>query len=122
MDNSSRNIVIFIGTITFSVMLLMAAHLYADWRKAGDASTVEMVKADAPAPAAEEVAAEETELAKEEEEEEFPEDEDFPLIGEPMVNIDGDDATSSISAPLPSPQPADAAPAESIAEGYEANN
>jgi hypothetical protein len=121
MDNSSRNIVLFIGTITFSAMLLMAAHFYADWQEAKITPAVETAKVENPE-IVETANPEQTPLAKEEEEEEFPEDEDFPLIGEPMVNVDGEDAVTSAPAPLPSPQPTDAVPPDPVGEGYVANN
>jgi hypothetical protein len=121
MDNSSRNIVIFIGTITFSAMLLMAANFYAGWREAETIAVTETTKAESPA-IVEEASIDETALAKAEEEEELPEDEDFPLLGEPMVNIEGDEATSSVSPPPPSGQPADPAPTDTVIENYEANN
>jgi hypothetical protein len=119
MDKSSRNTVIFIATITFSAMLLMAAHFYADWQKADTTPAVETAKAESPA-IVEQATPEEATPATEEEE--LPEDEEFPLIGEPMVNIDGDEATSSGPAPLPSSPPANVAPEDAVATGYEANN
>jgi hypothetical protein len=116
MDNSSRNIVIFIATITFSAMLLMAAHFYADWKKAETAPAAPAVVA---APVAEEPSVEET-PATEEEGEEFPEDEDYPPMGEPMVDLEENGSSAPAAAPpLPAPQPANE---QQLPEGYEANN
>jgi hypothetical protein len=116
MDNSSRNTVIFIATITFSAMLLMAAHFYSGWRDADAAPAV--ATADAK-PVVDEASIEETPAAKEPEEEEFPEDEDFPPMGEPTVDLDENGTSASAAAPLPAPQPADA---DIAAQSYEANN
>ncbi len=117
MDNSSRNTVIFIATITFSAMLLMAAHFYSGWRDADAAPAVEAAKAENPALAVEEASIEETPPAKDEEE--FPEEEDFPPMGEPTVDLDENGTSASAAAPLPAPQPADA---DIAAQSYEANN
>jgi hypothetical protein len=115
MDNSSRNTVIFIATITFSAMLLMAAHFYADWQKPEPAPAAPTATV---APVVEEPSIEETPAAKEEEEE-FPEDEDFPPMGEPTVDLDEDGSSAPAGPPLPAPQPTEA---QQVPQGYEANN
>lgn len=115
MDNSSRNTVIFIATITFSAMLLMAAHFYADWQKAETAPAAPAVVA---APVVEEPSVEET-PATDDEEEEFPEDEDYPPMGEPTVDLDENGAPPPAAPPLPAPQPTNE---QQVPQGYEANN
>jgi hypothetical protein len=119
MDNSSRNTVIFIATITFSAMLLMAAHFYSDWRDADAASAIKAEKAENTTPLATEASVEETSPAKDEDEEEFPEEEDFPPMGEPTVDLDENDTSPPAVAPLPSPQPVEA---DIVTQSYEANN
>lgn len=118
MDNSSRNTVIFIATITFSAMLLMAAHFYSDWRDADAASAIK-AEAENAASVVTEASVEETPPAKDEEEEEFPEEEDFPPMGEPTVDLDENGTSPPAVAPLPSPQPVEG---DIVTQGYEANN
>lgn len=117
MDNSSRNTVIFIATITFSAMLLMAAHFYADWQKAETAPAAST--APAPPVAAEPSIDEAPATESEEEEEEFPEDEDFPPMGEPTVDLDENGSSAPAAPQLPALQPIDD---QQVPQGYEANN
>ncbi|MBL0924430.1 MAG: hypothetical protein IBJ12_08185 [Sphingomonadaceae bacterium] len=115
MDNSSRNTVIFIATITFSAMLLMAAHFYADWKKE---ETAQAPTAAVAAPVVQQPSVEET-PATDQEEEEFPEEEDFPAMGEPTVDLDENDSPAPAPAPLPAPQPVYE---QQVPQDYAANN
>lgn len=93
MDNSSRNIVKFIGAITFAALLIMAARYYADSQKV-----------EAPAEVAEEVVAKEpdpveSEEAEADDAETNPDDPQNPdgeiieedaqlIMGEPSLNLE----------------------------------
>ncbi len=124
MDNSSRNIVIFIATITISALILMAAYQYRDVLTKPQAAPVPQTQAVPLAPV-DQAALDPDSLG---EAEELPEEDGFPMMGEPTVNIDqsSNAAQYNAAAQAPEPQadPLAEPPAESaaITDPYVANN
>jgi hypothetical protein len=106
MDNSSRNIVIFIATITFAALLLMAARYYADGQKEAAPPTVEEVKTEKTDAATEPTDEEQAALDGEQSEdpENVPEEEDYPMMGEPTVNLEQSNNTGSDAPAANMPQ------------------
>ena len=120
MDNSSRNTVIFIATITFAALLIMAARYYAEAQKQPAPPTVEEAKQEKVDPATELTEDPVLDSEELEEGEELPEEEDFPAMGEPTVNLEQESGPAS-DAPAPQPQQ-QPMPGDAPAQGYEANN
>lgn len=118
MDKSSRNIVIFIATITFAALLIMAARYYAEAQKQPAPPTVEEAKQEKVEPATELTEDPALEGEELEDGEALPEEEDFPAMGEPTVNLEQENSPTS-DAPAPQPAPM---PGETPVQGYEANN
>lgn len=102
MDNSSRNIVKFIATITVVALLVMAARYYAMSREIEAPPVVEEAVLPKPAPV-------ETDLAgTEPEETDEPEviEEDVEIkMGEPSVNIAQEAPTYPEAAPVQPVEP-----------------
>jgi hypothetical protein len=93
MDNSSRNIVKFIGAITFAALLIMAARYYSDSQKVeAPAEVTEEVVAKEPDPVeTEEAEADDAETNTDDTENPDGEiiEEDAQLImGEPSLNLE----------------------------------
>ncbi len=95
MDNSSRNIVKFIGAITFAALLIMAARFYADSQKVeAPPEVAEKAVAKEPDPVkAEEPEADDTETDADADELQNADgqiiEEDAQLImGEPSLNLE----------------------------------
>lgn len=92
MDNSSRNIVKFIGAITFAALLIMAARYYADSQKIE--APVEVPEKAEPAKAPEEAADEPTDEAAPDPdnpdniEAEIVEEDAQLIMGEPSINLE----------------------------------
>lgn len=102
MDNSSRNIVKFIGTITFAALLIMAARYYAQSQEepmpavAEEAAEAETTSAATEDPLAdtEEDGSEKSETDPDNPDEELVEEEAELVMGEPSMNLEtGGDAT-----------------------------
>ena len=125
MDKSSQNIVIFIATITISALILMAAYQYRDVLAKPEAAPVPQTQAVPPLAPVDQAALDPDSSG---DPEELPEEDGFPMMGEPTVNIDqsSDTAQYGATAPAPEPQtdPLAEPPAESaaITDPYVANN
>lgn len=122
MDNSSRNIVIFIATITFAALLIMAARFYAEAQKQPAPPTVEEAKQDKTEPPAEQTDDPALEGEELEEGEELPEEEDFPAMGEPTINLEQENGPASDAAAPQPQQQQQPMPGDAPVQGYEANN
>jgi hypothetical protein len=88
MDDSSRKIVLIIGTVTVAALLLMAARYILQSHPAPVAAAAQVTN-PSTAETAKQVAKETVaEPALSEENEGFPEEDGFPPMGEPTVNIE----------------------------------
>ncbi len=106
MDDSSRNIIKFIATITVAALVIMAARYYAESQKVAAPTEVEDTSSS-PAPETGEAPVEQS-VKDSSADPQSPHgeiiEEDVQLImGEPSMNIE--QSGSSYSAPQPAPQP-----------------
>ncbi len=108
MDNSSRNIVKFIATITIAALVIMAARYYAESQKVSAPTVVEDPrtqlapdKIEAPV----EESAEDPEADPQNPGGEIVEEDAQLIMGEPSMNLE--QGGSSYYAPQPAPQAQD---------------
>jgi hypothetical protein len=125
MDDSSRKILMIIGTATCAALLFMAARYVVESKPEPVAATAHDTKVAAPAdPATTPLDEIEIDAAQSEDGESLPEEDGFPPMGEPTVNIEQGGNSASYppvaNSPQPAPEQMPQPPAE--AEGYEANN
>lgn len=103
MDNSSRNIVTFIATITFAAMLIMAARYYA---MSGDVEALPVAEdtsaAATPSPATSD-SPEQSDASEAVESEVIEEDYEVKM-GEPTVDIGTEVPTAPPPALVPAPE------------------
>ncbi len=126
MDDSSRKIVLIIATATAAALLFMAARYVVESKPEPVAATTQDTKLAAPAaPVAAPIEESDTDPDQPDDGENFPEEDGFPPMGEPTVNIEQGGNPGNYQPPVATvPQPAqDQMPQPATgAEGYEANN
>jgi hypothetical protein len=126
MDDSSRKIVLIIATATAAALLFMAARYVVESKPEPVAATAQDTKMAAPvAPVAAPIDEFDTDPEQPDNGESFPEEDGFPPMGEPTVNIEQGGNSGNYQPPVAtSPQPAQEQMPQAATgpEGYEANN